>query len=749
MMSELYQAWRGLSRSYKYFWLSLGLILILAFMFQHLRIRGEVFPAVYSPVVWSSQHEILSARVAEDGQWRLPPSEYQSPKFEKALLEYEDRGFYEHPGVELNALVRALYLNLTQMQVVSGASTLTMQIARMSARAHGQTHPRSYVNKIKEMVQSIQLEWKYSKEELLHLYMNHAPFGGNVVGIVAASWKYFGSPPSELSWSQAATLAVLPNNPSIIHLASQRPALKQKRNRLLMRLHLEGELSSQELDLALQEELPEAPQPFDDVAPHAMYCKSCPDATLDQALQVKVQGMTNRYIQRLSQEEIDNAAVLVLDLKTQEPIVYVANQTSQVELGSHVDMIQAFRSPGSTLKPFLFHSALKRGLILPGSLLPDYPSRFGSYRPQNYSKSFYGAIPAWRALSESLNIPAVYLLQQVGVEVFQDDLRKWGFHHMQQADRYYGLTLALGGAESSLWELVHAYGHLAQSQTPASQMVLEALQKVQKPQDAKVWEHLGLENSMAWKTGTSWGFRDAWAIGVTPDYAIGVWVGNAHGEGRPQLTGVKKAAPLLFEVEKALSKRSPWAPLDDQVHTLEVCQHSGYQASPSCPRVRRDALAESSDLKLCPYHKEIRVNPQGERVHSQCGDFAQSEPQVIFEMPPKMAYYFKQTHPHLSHTIPWSQQCPVKSADFEINFPDEGSQLILPKLSQGHSSEFILEASHQQMDAQLFWFLNGRYLGETREIHQQTLSLSPGRYELTIQNQSGDSRKRKFQVLGE
>lgn len=731
------------------------LILLLAFLFRAWRIDGPVLAPVYSEVVWSDGSEILSARVARDGQWRFPPSDFQSPKFEQALLEYEDHRFYDHFGVDLIALGRAIWRNLSSGKVTSGASTLTMQLARMSARSYSRPHPRTMYYKLKELVQAIQLEWRYSKRELLRLYMNHAPLGGNIVGIHAASWKYFGSSPSELSWAEAATLAVLPNNPSFIHLDSKRDILRDKRNRLLHTLNQKGFINSNQLKLALSEKLPQAPLIFRDDAPHYL-STSHRSQSIRKDLQREVQHLLNRYVQSLSSSGIHNAGALVIDLKTMKPLVYVGNQTYTTENARYVDMIQAFRSPGSTLKPFLYASGLQEGLILPQTLLPDYATRFGNYRPQNYTQEYYGAVPAWKALSESLNIPAVYLLQMLGVAKFQENLNTWGFNHLQTLDKYFGLTLALGGAETSLWELVHAYGRLslsAQAQDSVipqgvALQVVKTLLRVNKPTEAQIWENLGYNSPLAWKTGTSWGFRDAWAIGVTSRFALGVWVGNADGEGRPGLTGVQKAAPLLFQIAKTLPTSPSWPErTSDETHHLMICQNSGFQAGPDCPQSLVPAHASSARLELCPYHQRVQVNQQAQRVHSKCHDFSEAQDTIIFEMPPKMSHYYKAHHPDALAQLPWSPQCPIKIKQFSINYPDEGAALILPKKSKNSMGEFILEASHLDSQARLYWFLNEDYLGVTREIHQQTLDLQPGSYRLSVQDQNGEVETRHFNVV--
>lgn len=757
---------------WKLLWGVSFIVLVCSFILVSNRLQFPVFPTTYSQVVWSSQNELMSARVASDGQWRFPSQSQVSSKFEKALIEFEDKNFYLHHGVDLKAVARAIYLNIKNKKVTSGASTLSMQIIRMKERAFKRPNQRNLYNKISETLQALQLEIRLSKKEIMALYANHAPLGGNVVGLEAASWRYFGRSQNEMSWAQAALLAILPNNPSQLNLKTNRSQLQAKRNALLERLYHKDILSKEDFDLSVEEEIPYELQSFPDLAEHFIYCQNCPKSALDKELQSQVKTLSTHYMQHLKKNFIYNNAIIILDIKTGLPIVYLGNtpaddsadrtlaKSKHHKNSIQVDMIQAFRSPGSTLKPFLYGSALERGIILPGSLLPDYPSRFGAYRPLNFNQNYRGVVPAWQALARSLNIPAVHLLQQVGVGPFQDDLDKWGLKHMQQDDRYYGLTLALGGAETSLWELSHAYrklfltsvNNLSQAKyTPISpqsaQLTLEAMMKVNRPDDERLWQTLGVGTRVAYKTGTSWGFRDAWSLGVTPDYVIGVWIGNASSEGRPGLTGVKVAAPLLFKVLNQLHQKktsSQWANNDFQSQAT-TCAHSGYLASSICPSQEVRALPKTNQMKVCPYHVNIQLNLAGERVHSQCKDFNEARDSTIFQLPPKMSHYYQLNQ--AKKILDWSTQCPIQKTNFQITYPDNHSKIILPKMLNNKTQGIYFDAQHHNEQEVLYWFINGKYLSSTVEIHQIEAYLDVGSHSLSVQDKDGNTQRRKFEVV--
>lgn len=412
--------------------------------------------------------ELLGARIAADEQWRFPPMEQVPEKFHTAIVSYEDRRFFYHPGIDPLALARAVYLNIKHGRVVSGGSTLNMQVIRL-ARHHP---PRSYLEKIIELFLAVRLEAGYSKNDILALYASHAPFGGNVVGLEAAAWRYFGRAPDKLSWAESATLAVLPNSPALIHPGRNRASLRAKRDGLLRVLHAERHLSDIDLDLALREPLPEQPFALPQNAPHLLETLrlEATDArhrfhtTLDQRTQLAAQEVIAQQIQTLALQGIYNAAALVVDNESFEVLAYAGNAQWSVDntRGYAVDIVRRPRSTGSILKPLLFASMLQAGEILPTTLVADVPTQYAGYIPENIDKLYRGAVPAQVALAQSLNVPAVRMLKEHGVNRFYDFLQHIGMSTLQRRPEEYGLTLILGGAEGTLWDITGMYANLAQ-----------------------------------------------------------------------------------------------------------------------------------------------------------------------------------------------------------------------------------------------------------------------------------------------
>ena len=554
---------------------------------------ARLFDAPESYVLEARDGTLLSARIASDGQWRFPPQATVPRKFRRALLVFEDKRFDQHSGIDGLAIARALRLNLRAGQVVSGGSTLTMQLARLSRPAD----QRSLTNKLAEALLALRIEASYGKDEILALYAGHAPFGGNVVGLEAAAWRYFGRDPATLSWAEVATLAVLPNNPALVHLARNRERLREKRDFLLRRLHEAGDLTALDLDLALSEPLTAQPHDLPDLAPHLLDTLRAQDparhrivTTLDARLQRDATQLTREHSAMLARQNVYNAAALIVDNTTFEVLAYVGNSSEATDplRGHAVDVIRRPRSTGSILKPLLYAAMLEDGTLTPHMLLPDVPTHYDGFAPENFDRQYRGAVPADEALAHSLNVPAVRMLKTYGVARFADLLRASGMSTLTRPSDDYGLTLVLGGAEGNLWDVSALYASLAGLArageadpaprfreltvlrgaparnrdsvaigTGAAWLTLDTLLEVPRPGEEGHWRNFASSRSIAWKTGTSWGLRDGWAIGNSSRHTVAVWVGNASGEGRPGLTGSAMAAPLMFSLFNSLPA-SPW-----------------------------------------------------------------------------------------------------------------------------------------------------------------------------------------------
>ena len=679
----------------------------------------DLFKGVsYSTVVESTEGELLGARIADDGQWRFPPCDTVPERFAAAIIQFEDRHFRWHPGVDPVALVRAAVDNARSGHVVSGGSTLTMQVIRLSRQKE-----RNLWQKIIEAVQATRLELRYSKKHILSLYASHAPFGGNVVGLEAAAWRYFGRPAAELSWAEAATLAVLPNAPSSIHPGKNREELLQKRNRLLRRLLEHGDLSADDYAAALEEPLPVAPLPLPAWASH--YVEGCPRgvrtvSTLQFPLQKAVEAVVNRRSDELAREGIADMAAIVMDNRTGNVVAYVGNASPGRErAGAAVDIARAPRSTGSILKPFLYAAALEDGTILPKTLLPDIPVNLGGFAPQNFDRQYYGAVAADEALARSLNVPAVFLLRQYGVPRFHALLKEAGLTTLTEAPEHYGLSLILGGAEGRLKEITAAYADMARTSGLSVWYTLEALKEVNRP-DELDWRLIRSVRKAAWKTGTSYGFRDAWAVGMTPRWTIGVWAGNADGHGVPGLTGARTAGPVLFEILNLLPADDGWFEMPDGGAVFaDVCPASGMLATENCPR--ESLLIPDAGLETapCPYHRS--------------GEFV---------LPPAMEWYYKPHHPEYAGARKPSSAFKVMA----FIYPDSGSTLTLPRQLNGEVEGAVFRVAHRRPDATLWWHLDQTYVGETRFIHELRLAPDKGKHTLTVVDGEGNTASIRFTI---
>ena len=576
-----------------------------------------------SSTVLTDRHgALLGATTARDEQWRFPPASTVPERFAAALITFEDRRFHQHPGVDPLAVLRAMYLNLQAGEVRSGASTLTMQTVRV---ARGNP-PRTVGEKLIEMVLAVRLEAALSKDEILAMYAAHAPMGGNVVGLQAAAWRYYGRPADTLTWGEAATLAVLPNQPGLIHPGRNRAALRAKTHRLLDAMVVRGLLSAEDASLAKAESLPEAPLPIPQAAPHLLM--KLPgqhtETTLDRATQLQATEIVERHAARLAGNGIHNAAALVIDVETGAVRAWVGHAGGLAAGGrhNHVDVVTAPRSTGSTLKPFLYGAMVQRGELAPDQLVPDTPTHIAGFSPENFDRSYDGVVRADTALARSRNVPAVWMLRRFGVDRFHGLLTRLGMTTLHRPPSDYGLSLILGGSEGTLWELTGLYRNLGWSvlhpdggvrtaltwradvQPPdesevldpaAAWLTLEALLEVNRPGVQSAWRSFDSGRAVAWKTGTSFGFRDGWAIGVTPELAIGVWVGNASGEGRPGLTGYQAAAPVLFDLFAATARSGDWFEARPQTSTPCRCA-----PTPACPPAPTAATPPPPPCRAAP-----------------------------------------------------------------------------------------------------------------------------------------------------
>lgn len=761
-------------------------------------IPAALFKDPYSTLLYSAEGELLGARIAPDGQWRFPAADSLPAKFVTCLVQYEDRRFYRHPGIDPVAVARALRDNSRAGGVVSGGSTLTMQLARI-ARGN---RDRNLYEKAVESLWALWLETRYTKKKILSLYASHAPFGGNVVGVETAAWRYFGRPAAELSWAESATLAVLPNSPALIHPGRNRDQLKAKRDRLLRLLMERGVFDRTEYELACLEPLPEAPVPLPNEAPHLLerLAQGAPGTRITTSVQEPLQRQVQRTVDRFAREyasnHIYNIAALVADVETGEVLAYAGNVSfpGDVRHGNAVDVITASRSTGSILKPFLYAGMLNDGLILPGTLVSDTPLNINGFMPQNFNRTFYGAVPAHRALERSLNVPLVRMLSQYHTGRFMDLLRNYGMTTLVFSEEHYGASIILGGAEGTLWDLCGMYASMSRvlghyrrfngRYNPADIHPLsvypvtfddpvenaldrrlrergtlsaasiwftyQSMAEVNRPEEEADWQQFRSMKRIAWKTGTSYGGRDAWAIGTTPRYVVGVWVGNASGEGRPNLTGVGNAAPVLFDIFSMLPDGSWFDQPLDELERVAVCRQSGHRASPDCEPV--DTLyipLAGMNTELCPYHRTIHLSADGRwRVNSSCEPVDRMVARSWFVLPPAQEYYYKQYNIDYASLPPWKPGCePEEGRQIDVIYPEHGAILYLPKGFSGEREKFVFRAAHAREGATLYWHLDEDYLGQTTDVHEIALEVGSGTHILTLTDAAGNQRRVRFDVI--
>lgn len=751
---------------------------------------GPMDPLFHKPLstaLYARDGQLLSAVTASDGQWRFPATTAVPVKFAVCITQFEDRRFFEHHGVRVESLLRAIRQNHRAGHTVSGGSTLTMQVARL---ALGRKQ-RSYTNKVAEALLAFRIESRYDKGSILAMYASNAPFGGNVVGLEAAAWRWFGRAPAQLSWAECATLAVLPNAPSAIYPGKGQEALRTKRDRLLGRLLEVGAIDSTEWSLALEEPLPGRPHTLPRLAPWLLTTLSARGlagqrlrTTLDASLQARAIEACDRYAARLRANEVYNAAALILDVRTGDVQAYVGNLSSAgPEHAGQVDIVHAERSTGSVLKPFLYADMLQSGELLPDMLVADVPTQYEGFSPRNFDEQFNGAVPASEALARSLNVPAVRALRKHGVDHTLRTLRSMGITSIDgPADRY-GLSLIVGGAESSLWEIAGAYASMARTlrdfgregkpyhpgdihppvvlatalqlhdtssaaapplSAASIHFTLKALREVNRPADEQGWRSFASQQHIAWKTGTSVGHRDAWAIGTTDRWCVAVWTGNASGEGRPGLTGSLAAAPLMFDLFAMLPHGNASEVPYDEMTRAAICRQSGYLANLDCPDV--DTLwipIPGTRTQPCPYHRLITVDgPEQQRVSP-----AEGHAIAWFILPPAMERYYMPRHPAYRPVPPLRTGSPSDEVTMEVLYPERGARLLIPIELDGTRGKAIVEVAHRDPSATVHWDLDGRYLGHTQGEHRMAIDPTDGDHRLTLTDDSGHTLRHPFTVV--
>lgn len=706
----------------------------------------------YSQIVLDDRDNIIGAYLNSEEQWQIKGVEEIPPTLKLAVINYEDRKFYSHNGVDYLAILRAIKTNLLEKKRV-GASTITMQGVKLYKRRE-----RTYLSKIEEIIESYKLENNLTKDEILQLYLNNAPYGSNIVGYETASQLYFGKSAKNLTWGEGATLAVLPNSPGVIWVEKNRDKLLAKRDNLLKTMYERGVIDERQYRLAIKEPLPKERKYFNSLAPHltrrlvAEYSDRIIKSTIDSEIQRKIERVAKEYGEYLNNRGIKNCAILVVDNLSGEVKSYVGSQDFyDFKRNGQVDGVTAQRSVGSVLKPFLYALSIDEGIISPKSKLLDIPLYFSNFTPQNANKKYQGLVEAEEALKKSLNIPFVNLLVEYGGEKFFYFLKEVvGFSQSDYST--YGLSLILGTKEMSVEDIAKLYYGLSQYgefgdlkyirgeknkktrliSKGASYLTLKAMEGVQR---------FGVDNlyigrdGVAWKTGTSYGQRDAWAGGISPRWSVVVWCGNFTGEGNRNLSGVVSAGQLLFKIFNLLpNKNESFEKPQGEFKKIKIDKESGYRLKYSVPSEEIDYPVGAKSLKTSPYYKKIFVDSKGMEIDSRSEEFANSTEKIVLSYPIELLDYLARENIDISKE---------KDERIKIIYPLNEVKIYLPK-DFDEMKKLIVKVANPQ-NRKIYWYHNGKFIYTGKEI-EKAFDFPQGEHRLTLVSENGEIAEVKFYI---
>jgi len=694
----------------------------------------------YSRLILSDDNKVLHASLSSDEQWRMNAKIKEvNPSLLKILILKEDRWFRYHPGVNPVALIRASLQNIRAGKRVSGASTITMQVVRMI-----EPRNRTVGNKIIECFRAIQLEVHKSKDEILELYINLLPYGGNIQGVKAASFLYFGQEPQALSLAQIVTLAVIPNDPNSLRLGVNNERIIRKRNQWLQKLSHRNVFDKPTMDDALLEPLSarryEAPKQVPHLA--RLLAKKYPDkyiiATfINPRLQDFVQNTVKTEVNMYRAMGVGNASVVMINNRSHKVVAYVGSAGfAENQFQGQVDGASALRSPGSALKPFLYALAMDRGVMTPKTVLQDIPQNFNGYKPLNYDETFRGRLTATQALALSLNIPAVDLANRIGVDIFNEKLSRGGLQWISKRKKTLGLSVILGGCGATLVELTNLYSCLACKgikyplqmsaydnasgtdtlfSKQSAWMINEILTSLKRPDLPNNFDNSVNLPHIAWKTGTSYGRRDAWSFGYNPDYTIGIWVGNFDGTGVPELSGADFATPILFKIFNYLTfnQKPSWFKRPEGLDFRLVCSETGLPPGESCENiVMDDYIPAVSPNRKCDHLIPVFTDESGSVSYCQsCLPAIGYRTQLYPNLSPGLIAFYEQEQ------IPYIR---IPQHNTKCNRVYHSESPVITSLTNG--KEYILYASAKQQlqlaftatsdVSKVYWYINDRFYKE-------------------------------------
>lgn len=726
----------------------------------------------YSTIITDKNAEVIHAYLTKDQKWRMKTElDEISPLLQKTIIAKEDRHFYSHPGVNPFAVVRAFINNVFKQRRTSGASTITMQVAK--ALEPGK---RNIWSKCREIFRSFQLELKYSKKEILQMYFNLVPYGGNIEGVKAAALLYFKKAPDHLSLAEITALSIIPNKPSLLIPGKHNDRIVIERNNWLKRFAREKIFSEKEIADALEEPLTASRGTVPKLAPHLSYKlkKQGGDIIrthLDMNMQMKTEKLVEDYIRVQRLQQIKNAAVVVIDNKTHEVITYVGSSGFfDTTDGGQVNGANAIRQPGSTLKPLLYALCFDEGLLTPKTVMTDVAVNYEGYAPENYDEKFNGYVTVEYALEHSLNIPAVKALRSLGTEKMIQKLSTCDFRQVQKDRRKLGLSMILGGCGTRLEELTGLFSVFANegyyfqpsysgdnknsNKVPlispaAAYMVNEILSRINRPDFPVNWTATERMPKIAWKTGTSYGRRDAWSIGYNKRFTIGIWVGNFSGVGVAGLSGANVATPLLFRLFNTLDYDSDesWYSQPEDCDIRQVCSETGLVPAENCKAIVTDQFIPLiSSTKTCNAWQEVMVSPDEKMSYCRsCSPEAGYKKKWIRTVEPEMQAWFTENRIAYERIAPHNPDCEVifRGSAPVINFPVNGMEYFISK----KDPEPLQLISRTATDVtRVYWYINNRFYKSCPPGEKQFFMPEEGPVKISCTDDKGRNRDIRISV---
>ena len=746
------------------------LLLTVAILFALFFIVSWLFPVpdkiTYSTIITDNKGEVIHAYLTKDQQWRMKTELNEiSPLLRTTIIEKEDKYFYRHPGVNVPAMARAFINNLLHMKRTSGASTITMQVARAL-----EPRPRTYLNKCIEMFRALQLEWKYSKEEILQLYLNLVPYGGNIQGVKSASILYFKKNPDHLSLAEITALSIIPNRPSTLVVGRNNDTIVKERNRWLHKFAAEKIFTQKEIKDALDEPLTAARGTVPDYLPHLSYKLKRQGGDIirthiEMNTQWKIEKLVADYSRSLSLKNIRNAAVVVIDNQLHQVIAYIgsANFNDTTDAGQ-VNGAAAIRQPGSTLKPLLYGLCIDEGLLTPKMIISDVAVNYQGYAPENYDKKFNGYVTMEYALEHSLNIPAVKSLRQLGKDKLVQKLAACHFEQVKKDQQKLGLSLILGGCGATLEELTGLYSVFANdgiyvqpSFTQADSlykktrvlsaasnfMINETLSKVNRPDFPLNWQSTEHMPKIAWKTGTSYGRRDAWSIGYNKHYTIGIWTGNFSAQGIPELSGANIATPLLFKIFNTIDYDSDqeWFNQPATCDSRQVCSETGLPPNTYCNNIITDYFIPLlSTAKKCDNMQEILLSADEKLSYCQgCVPATGYKKKLYKIITPDMQAWMQDNRVAYTQIPPHNPLCEkiFKEGAPLITSPSNGTEYLI---SKKHPEPLQLVCRAAADASRLYWYINNKFYKSCGKGEKQFFIPEEGPVKISCTDDKGRNR---------